>query len=216
MHRNPGSIAIIASGLLVFLGTACRKPVDVLGRQGPPDGVSGVKVAKRCRQMSFDPQAGSGVLDIKGDGSVLLTMYPAVQSIKWRLKDLASRKGRIVARVVNTGSGEFQPMAIAPGDTACWHVWMDDEDVVHAQWVGLNNDANPDVEPLVQPDKYFEIKFHDAKHPKDESRWNPPETTALAEPREIFQLASYTPQFLLTGNTGWTTCLVNGCCRSRQ
>ena len=217
MHRNPGYFAIILSGVTAVLLTACKEPM-ALGDQGAPGGVSGVEVAKKCRKMDFNTDAGnsSGTLDLKSDGTVLVTMHPAEHSINWKLKHLASSKGRIIARVVNTGTGDWPLMALAPSDTACWHVWIDGNDIVRAQWVGLNNDANPNTEPLVQADKGFEIMFHDRKHDKDQSEWNKPDVFTLEEPRDIFRLASFQQELLRTGNTGWTTCLVNGCCRSRQ
>lgn len=218
MRRNPGYLTIISLGTLAVVLTACAKDTALRGGQDGPGGISGVEVAKRCRKMDFNENAGnaSGILDMKSDGTVLLTMQPAERGINWKLKNLGSSKGRIIAMVVNTGTGAWPLMAIAPSDTSCWHVWMGDDDIVRAQWVGLDNDANPDTEPTVQRDLGFEIKFHDHKHDKDESAWNRPDVFTLAEPGDIFRLASFQQELLRTGNTGWTTCLVNGCCRSRQ
>jgi hypothetical protein len=92
---------------------------------------------------------------------------------------------------------------------------MDDDGIVHAQWVGLTNDGGTDY--VVQRDDGFGIKFHDDVHSTDYARWNPPEEEARSDREDIFRLASAEPQQLLrTGNVGWTTCLVSGCCRSRQ
>ena len=65
-------------------------------------------------------------------------------------------------------------------------------------------------------DKYFDIEFHPNDHLVDSSEWNPPPRTAMSDREHLFRLASSASASQFLFNTGWTTCLINGCCRSRQ
>jgi len=200
----------VFTGMGVFLVLACQRAAT-LGDQGAPGGVDPAKVASKCRSMQFDNARSSIVKDLKNDGSVLIKIVPAKKSIHTRLKDLASPRGRVIGIAVNTGNSPWPLMAVAANDTSCWHVWMDNEDVLHAQWVSIKGTGQP------QPDDAFDITFHPTKHAVDSSEWNPREISERPLPASLFHLASAgTVQVLRTGNTGWTTCLINGCCRSRQ
>lgn len=194
-------------GLLLVL--ACHRG-STLGDQGGPDGPSPGQVANKCRSMQFDNNRASVVKDLRSDGTVLIKLVPATKSINTRLRDLGSPRGRVIAIAVNTGTAPWPLMAVAANDTSCWHVWMDNGDVLHAQWVSIKGTGRP------QPDDAFDIKFHTSKHAVDSAEWNPREISE-ARPERLFHLASNEPiQVFRTGNTGWTTCLINGCCRSRQ
>jgi hypothetical protein len=213
MHRNPGFLATTAFGIPIVFLAACSPSFGIFhDDQGPPDGINAAKVAAKCRSMDFDTTAGnvSEIKDLKNDGTVLVRIFAAKKSTKSKVKDLASSKGRLIGRAVNYGTGAWALMALAPRDTSCWHAWMDGDGIVHAQWVGLNS-------LTVQRDEGFEIKFHDDKHGRDFAQWVLPDRIARSEEKALFHLASSQPQQLIrTGNIGWTTCLVSGCCRSRQ
>ena len=209
MHRSVGVPLTFGGAILVALTLACQK-ASILGDQGPPDGVDPARVADKCRRMNFDTTRASTVLDLKNDSTVLVKIVPARKSIQTKLKDLGSRKGRVIGIAVNTGTAPWPLMAVAANDTSCWHVWLDAEEVVHAQWVSIKGDAS-------QPDDAFDIKFHPGKHARDSAQWNPPEVAHLPAEASLFHLAGMEPtQLVRTGNVGWTTCLINGCCRSRQ
>ena len=217
MRRNVGFFVGITGGMLAVFLAACSKPVSTASDdQGAPGGISAAQIARKCRNMDFDTTTAntSGTLDLKGDGTVMVRIFAARKSVKTKVKDLASSRGRIIGQAVNYGTAEWRLMALAPSDTSCWHAWMDDDGIVHAQWVGLTNDGGTDY--IVQRDDGFGIKFHDEAHPTDYARWNPPGAEARSEREDIFRLASAQPQLIRTGNVGWTTCLVSGCCRSRQ
>ena len=168
--------------------------------------------------MEFDTTTAnaSGTLDLKGDSTVMVRIFAARKSVKTKLKDLASKKGRIIGKAVNYGTAEWRLMALAPSDTSCWHAWMDDDGIVHAQWVGLTNDGGTGY--IVQRDDGFGIKFHDddALRPTS-AQWNPPGEEARSDRRgHLPPGLVLSPSVFRTGNVGWTTCLMSGCCRSRQ
>jgi hypothetical protein len=218
MRRNMGLFVGITGGMLVILLAACDKFFSrASDDQGPPDGISAAQIASKCRKMDFDttPANSSEIKDIKNDGTVMVRIFAAKQSVKTKVKDLASKKGRIIGKAVNYGTAEWRLMALAPSDTSCWHAWMDDKGIVHAQWVGLTNEGGKDY--IVQLDDGFGIKFHEGGHTTDKAQWNPPGEEARSDREDIFRLASAEPeQVFRSGNVGWTTCLVSGCCRSRQ
>jgi len=210
MYRGIGVLLTAGGGVLVLLSLACPR-VSTLGDQGDPGGVTPAKVAQKCRAMDFTGTKPSAVLDLKGDGTVRIKIVPARKAIHTKLRQLGSRYGRVIAIAVNTGTAPWPLMDVAPNDTSCWHVWVDGDDVLRAQWVSIKG-TTPG-----QPDDAFEIKFHPDKHVVDSAEWNPREVSMAPDPVSVFHLASMEPaQFLRTGNTGWTTCLINGCCRSRQ
>ena len=208
MHRGIRVLLTAGGGVFVLSLLACPH-VSTRGDQGSPSGPEPAKVASKCRRMEFDNTNASEVMDLKKDGTVLIKIVPARKSIHTRLSQLASSNGRVIAIAVNTGTAEWPFMAIAAQDTSCWHVWMDRDDVVHAQWVSIKGNGSI-------ADAAFDIKFEPRKHAVDTARWNPPDVARLPDVG-LFHLASMEPaQVFRTGNTGWTTCLINGCCRSRQ
>jgi len=215
MRRNMGFFVVVTGGMLAVLLAACDNISIASDDQGAPGGISAASVATKCRKMKFDTTTAnmSETKDLKGDGTVMVRIFAAKKSVKTKVKDLASSKGRVIGMAVNYGTADWRLMALAPSDTSCWHAWMDDDGIVHAQWVGLTNDSGTDY--VVQRDDGFGIKFHDDVHTIDYARWNPPEE-ARSEQENLFHLASARPQQFRTGNVGWTTCLVSGCCRSRQ
>lgn len=211
MHRNPGSFGtcIVLAGV-VLAACAPRPEADdgAVNDQGPPDGSSPQQVARKCATMRWDTAGASVVQALDAAGTVRVRIYPATQSSKTKLKQLVSRRGRIIAKVQNEGNGAWPTMALSGNQGAsCWYVWGDNDDRLRSKFVALDGSAQY-VDPL------FDIYFHDVDHPADKSEWNKPFPIVQEQSESPFRLAATRPQVLV--NTGWTTCLLNGCCRSRQ
>src|SRR6185295_4187046 len=113
MRRKMGFFVGITGGMLAVLLAACDK---LLSRrsddQGGPDGISAASIANKCRNMNFDTTSAnaSETKDLKGDGTVMVRIFAARKSVKTKLKDLASRKGRIIGMAVNYGTAEWRLM----------------------------------------------------------------------------------------------------------
>lgn len=217
MHRTLGISGSITAALLSVSLLACAKtrpPVDEVVEldQGGPDSPDFADVVKKCRDMAFDETKASAVQRLDPAGRVMVRIIPATRSSKTKLSQLSSRKGRVVAKVVNEGDGDWRFMALKGRSESCWYVWGDNEDRLHTKFVSLAPGGAEVMESL------FDIQFHDKDHPSDLSAWNPIFTSDASETGSLFRLTSFPMQGDSTrgGNTGWTTCIVNGCCRSRQ
>jgi hypothetical protein len=212
MNRNvaiiAGVLGGVVAGYLVARSRALAHPeastvvVDV----DAPKSSAMADVAEKCRTMNFREEKASGP-QMLGTG-VVVRIIPADKSSKYKFKQLA--KGRIIAKVRNEEAGTWQGMALYGREEACWYVWADDDDRLHSKFVNKNGTGEA-------PDYGFDIQFHRDDHPDDAAEWNKKFEVMMAT-ESPFRLAGFRAQGDTTrsGNTGWTTCLLNGCCRSRQ
>ena len=227
MHRNLGVIGSIVACSSLALLLACPRPatpteeVALANDQGPPDDSTVAEVIKKCNSMDFDTAHPSAIQQLDANGQVMVQIFAAKKSSKTKLSQLGSKKGRIIAKVHNSGAVGWPGMALTGNGDACWYVWGSGQDeILKSRFVSLNG-ASP-TDPAT-----FEIDFHTDPHQYDEAKWYPTFVTkkamggsAALDRNTLFQLASF-PRLQSgdttgSGSTGWTTCLLSGCCRSRQ
>jgi len=215
MDRNVAIIAGVLGGVLAGYFVARSRAVAHPGAStvvidaDAPKSFSMADVADKCRSTSqrFAEDKKSDTLRF-GNG-VLLRIIPAEMSSKFKYSHLA--KGRIIAKIRNEETGQWPNMAIYGKEESCWYVWADDDERLHSKFVRMNGTGEA-------PDLVFDIQFHEHDHQADGAEWNR-KFEAMLETENPFRLAAFRAQGDTTrgtGNTGWTTCLLNGCCRSRQ
>ena len=117
MHRNIGILGWTAGGLLALSLSACPGGSRMAfgNDQGGPKGPKQKQVQKKCADMKFDNTHASAVQALDSAGLVRVNIYPAVQSSKTKASQLASNRGRVIARVVNEGTGDWPGMALKAG-----------------------------------------------------------------------------------------------------
>jgi len=213
MHSNIRVLGWAAGGLFALSLSACHLGSRMAfgNDQGGPTGSKQKQVQNKCRRMVFDTTNASAVQPLDEAGLVKVKIYPAVLSSKTKASQLASSKGRVIARVVNEGTGDWPGMALKAGSTSCWYVWEDDTGKLRSKFVALVGEDQHD-------DAVFDVDYPGSDHEHDESAWNPPARIGMAGGDVPVQLAvaGNSANTALIFNTGWTTCLINGCCRSRQ
>jgi hypothetical protein len=211
VNRNLAIIAGVIGGVLAGYYIARSRAVvhpgaTVIVDQDAPKSYAMADVADKCRTTTFAEDKASSPLQLVP--GVLVRIIPAERSSKYKFSQLA--KGRIIAKVRNEETGNWPGMALYGKEEACWYVWADGDDRLHSKFVRKNGDGEA-------PDFGFDIQFHKDDHPDDAAEWNK-KFDAMLDTENPFRLATFRAQGDTTrsGNTGWTTCLLNGCCRSRQ
>ena len=214
MNRNlaifAGVVGGVIAGYFIARSRAFANPAAqslVVDLEGPKS-FALKDVAEKCANMNFREDKASAAQRLAA--GVLVRIIPATASSKYKYKQLA--RGRIIAKVRNEETGQWPQMALYGREEACWYVWADDDDRLHSKFVRMNGAGEA-------PDYGFDIQFHKDDHPDDAAEWNKKFGTMTSTAADSpFRLAGFSVQdsTFETGNTGWTTCLLNGCCRSRQ
>lgn len=202
MKRVLGS-CIATVSVLVALGCGPKPPVDAEA----PLTAGMADVADKCRRTRFLDGSASDTLTIAA--GVVVRIVPAEKSHKYKLANLGS--GRILARLDNQENGDYANLALY-GDKgqACWFVWEDkDSGELRSKYVSWNGTGET-------PDRNFHIDFHPQSHPSEKSEWREDRQQGLGAQAGLFMLAAAGSPVLQVGLWMWTTCLSNGCCRSRQ
>ena len=213
MHRKLGLLGKVIGGLATLSLLACPKPGEDLVAldQGEPRDTTKAEIIAKCQSMTFDTSKASVVQPLDSAGTVLVKIIPADSGYKTKLKHLASKKGRIIAKVVNEGDGTWRSMALVGKSASCWFVWGDKDERLLSKFVPLNGGDEA-------PDASFDIEFHRPDHTADLAQWNRPFMGGMTDSIGPSQVPpSQLQDTIMRGpDYGWTTCLVNGCCRSRQ
>ncbi|HKP28220.1 MAG TPA: hypothetical protein VJU15_02415 [Gemmatimonadales bacterium] len=213
MHRSTAFFVRTALVALVTTLAACddffiRRGDD--DEQGSPGSASNEAVAKKCGKMKFDTDHASTIKSLSTTLDVKVQIIPAKNSFKYKMEHLASKHGRIIAKITNTGNDAWDAMALSGESSSCWYVWQDKQGRLQSRFVSLPKTENDQVKDVA--DKFFDIVYNQPPegHINDEAVWDKPyPLLASAEPVALDSI-------MRGGGTGWTTCLMNGCCRSRQ
>src|SRR5262245_21387847 len=204
-----GVVGGVIAGYFIARSRAVANPAaqSVIADLEGPKSFKMADVAEKCRNMNFREDKASAAQKL-ADG-VVVRIIPAAQSSKYKLSQLA--RGRIIAKVRNEESGDWPRMALYGKDEACWYIWADDDGRIQSKFVRLSGTGEA-------PDYGFDIQFHQNNHADDAAEWNKKFGAMMDTGMSPFRLAGFSVQdsTFETGNTGWTTCLLNGCCRSRQ
>jgi hypothetical protein len=204
--RDPGTAGIF---LALFL-SACGL-FGVRGRdQDAPKSSSNSDVAARCREMTWATAYASAYQPLDGAGQVIVQITPASLSSKTKASALHHRRGRIIAKVENRGSGVWPKMALTGNSTSCWYVWEGKDGQLRSKFVPQTGVGDSAL------DADFDIQYQTADHGRDESAWNKPFRIGMVDSLAPAPVQLDSAALIFRGNTGWTTCLINGCCRTRQ
>jgi len=201
------------TGCLLVLASGCKPmqpapPQEVVVDTAAPLSHELQDVVDLCNRTTFVP-AGMSDENVIQPG-VIVRLMPRQGSHRLKLEHLG--RGRIIARIENLGDGLYPKFALfVPKGRSCWYVWETDFGF-HSKFVSL--DTAREV-----PDYSFHLDLDGPPHGNEKSDWKTDGQIGARQISTAFRPAStgkgdLAAQILL-GPWMWTTCLSNGCCRSR-
>lgn len=217
MNRNLAVFAGVAGGLLAgwYLARtiAARHvtagPAVAMVDFDAPASAGKSDVLAKCTKTEFVETASSDPYTVATN--VVVRVIPAKGSHRFKMSQL--EKGRIIAKVRNEGTAAYPALALLPRGESCWFVWYDDARLqVVSKFIATEGGAEAE-------DDNFHIDIHPTTHPAEKGEWKKPADVATLTPPGLFHLAGFQPAGEDSTGGGpymWTTCLTNGCCRTRQ